>query len=134
MLFHPRVARVSCRDCQTWLYEDWELVRRPARVGLPVRRPKGMPTPCHKCPKIPDEAPKSAQFAAELSDRNRRAYLHYLECEAVGRFPDDPIVARNAAIIRGWLRAAERSTLDDLAAALLRLNLGPAREPPRRRR
>jgi hypothetical protein len=35
-----------------------------------------------------------------LSDINRDAYRHYRECRATGNFPDDPIVRRNAALIR----------------------------------
>jgi hypothetical protein len=33
--------------------------------------------------------------------------LHYQECRAVGQFPDDAIVRRNAAIIRAATDAAE---------------------------
>jgi hypothetical protein len=35
-----------------------------------------------------------------LNDINREAYRHYSECRATGSFPDDPIVRRNAALIR----------------------------------
>ena len=42
------------------------------------------------------------------------AYRHYMECKAVGRFPDDPIVRRNAGIIRRIEDAQERSRTDYL--------------------
>lgn len=36
------------------------------------------------------------------------AYEHWLKCRATGRFPDDPIVARNAAVIQAVTDAFER--------------------------
>jgi hypothetical protein len=42
----------------------------------------------------------SPEHPRTLSEANQRCYEHYRECRAVGRFPDDPIVRRNAAIIR----------------------------------
>lgn len=56
--------------------------------------------PCRSCPKVPKDAPKVPESAVELSVRNLRAVSHYWECRAVNSFPDDPIVRRNAAIIR----------------------------------
>lgn len=50
--------------------------------------------------------PASAQ---DLTDKNRLAYLHFLECDAVGAFPADAIVRRNAAIIKGAHEAAEKA-------------------------
>ncbi len=61
-----------------------------------------MPTPCWKCPKIPDEAPKSPAFAVEPTERSRQIIAHYHRCRAVGRFPADPLVERNAAVIREY--------------------------------
>ena len=51
--------------------------------------------PSRGCPKGSPENPKT------LLPCNEIAYEHYRECRAVGQFPDDPIVRRNAAIIRG---------------------------------
>jgi hypothetical protein len=107
VLLHPEVAAVSCEDCQTWMYDDgWE---KETRYGLPVLRPEGAPTPCWSCPKIPKGAPPKPSSAVELSDKNVRAYLHYKECKAVGRFPDDPIVTRNARIIAGAEESVKES-------------------------
>ena len=39
---------------------------------------------------------------------NELAYEHYRECRAVGEFPDDPIVRRNAVIIRSVEDEIER--------------------------
>ncbi len=89
----------SCSDCVKWVFDDGGKVSM--RAGLPVLRPKGSPTPCQKCPKIPASVPeKIRENAIELSDKNAQAWQHYLECRAVGAFPDDPIVRRNARILR----------------------------------
>lgn len=81
----------------------------PGRMGLPVinnatgepyARIPASPTPCRWCPKIPTGVPKERKNAVELSARNVDALLHYRECRAVGSFPDDWVVRRNAALIR----------------------------------
>lgn len=114
LLRHPEVASRSCSDCKKWTYKsNGEVLRRPAHVGAPVPRSPGDPTPCWKCPKIPaDEPIKLSTSAVELSAKNRKAYWHYQQCKAVGRFPDDPIVARNAAIIAGVLKQLDDLRLD----------------------
>lgn len=40
---------------------------------------------------------------------NQQAYQHYLQCKAVGRFPEDAIVERNAGLIRQAEEIAERA-------------------------
>lgn len=35
-----------------------------------------------------------------LNEANRTCFEHYKECKAVGQFPNDPVVRRNAAVIR----------------------------------
>lgn len=50
---------------------------------------------------MPRDAPvASRQYAAELTEQNRRAWEHYQECRAVGHFPDDPIVRRLGGLLR----------------------------------
>lgn len=114
LLMHPEVAARSCDDCRRYVYKpDGEILRRPARVGLPVLRPAGSPTPCHTCPKIPADSPvRDPSQAVELNAKNRQAYWHYQQCAAVGHFPDDPIVKRNAAIIAGVLKRLDALRLD----------------------
>lgn len=119
ILFHPEVANRSCSDCRKWIYrEDGErLTRGPERI--PVPRAPGAPTPCASCPKIPMDSPaKDAAHAISPSDRSLQAYRHYLECEAVGHFPDDPIVCRNAGIIRAIRQQWERWPALQLLAVL----------------
>jgi hypothetical protein len=66
-----------------------------------VIRPSAVPTPCHDCPKIPDDAlVKCRENAVEMSAQSWQIWTHYQECKAVGRFPDDPVVARHAGILR----------------------------------
>jgi hypothetical protein len=91
-----------------YLYDDGEhgtgdlkFERRGARKGLPVLRPPGTRTPCHVCAKVPDRLDgkvKRREDAADLNERHRVAFRHYLRCKAVGRFPEDEIVERNAAL------------------------------------
>ena len=102
-LYHPEVP--SCRDCQKWMYDrDWRRIEKWRRTDeglkrLPIARSPGHPLPCGTCPKSgpQDGRPHPEK---ELSWRNQRCFLHYLECKATGSFPDDPIVRRNAGLIR----------------------------------
>lgn len=76
------------------------------RQGNPIPRPEKARLPCEvsanyspdvrarACAKISPDA------GVALNGRNQHALEHYLECRAVGVFPDDPIVRRNARIIR----------------------------------
>lgn len=74
-------------------------MERPHGSGIRLVNDDGW-TPCHECPKIPAGEPKERRHAIELSDRNKAAWQHWRECRAVGVFPDDPIVRRNAAILQ----------------------------------
>lgn len=84
------------------------------RADRRVERANGQPTPCRWCPKIPPDTSPKPENAVELSERNRRALNHYLECRAIGTFPDDPWVRRNAVVFRAIMdsvaedRAEER--------------------------
>lgn len=71
-----------------------------------------MPPPCRVkeigCPKGTPEKNR------ELSPKNRQAYEHYLQCKAVGKFPEDAIVYRNAGIIRRIEDSFQRNKDSDL--------------------
>lgn len=111
-MLHPDITGRSCEDCRRYLYYDrgpGDFGERCERGGKPVARPKGMKPPCGWCPKIPpgdDPRPENAQ---ELSAKNVAAVLHYQECRAVGEFPGDAIVTRNAGLIRAAEDAADRA-------------------------
>lgn len=130
ILAHPKIAARSCEDCHRFLYDaDGKQTMKASGPGplapkVPVRRPLGTVPPCYSCPKIPEDSdgPRPG-LAVELSDRNLFAYQHYLECRAVGQFPDDAIVRRNAAIIRGvedGMRPDVGAKLDLLLGLLLK--------------
>lgn len=80
-------------------------------VCLPAcRTPKG-------CPKGTPEKPKN------LSAENRFCWQHYKECRAIGLFPDDAVVRRNAALIREledlFERHERKKELFELMSAVL---------------
>lgn len=84
------------------------------------------PTPCHICPKVPDRLDGKVKVRADACDllpRHRTAFAHYRRCKAVGRFPEDEIVERNAALFAEAERWAERTfradDRDDLVAFLI---------------
>lgn len=96
---NPKLATRSCEDCQNLWYSEKtgdpiltnSTMQPMLRVGL---------TPCRTdigCLKGTPEKPKS------LNKANRWAYQHFLKCRATGHFPDDEIVALNAAIIEAAL-------------------------------
>lgn len=104
VLQHPEIAAIDCGHCQEYFY-DFD--PKSKQFGKPRRKHNGTddlrkrdwscPAPCRTplgCPNGTPEQPK------RLTATNEQAYRHYLECRAVGQFPDDPIVRRNAAIIR----------------------------------
>ena len=101
---YPQFANRSCADCKKWWYDD-ETGKVCERGGQRLERPENTVLLCETmegCPKGTPEQPKG------LSTKNRMAYRHYLECTAVGCFPDDPIVRNNARIIRKALVEVER--------------------------
>lgn len=111
ILLHPEIASRSCADCQKYLYYDRgpdDFGVRVERGGQPVPRQKGQKTPCYMCAKIPPGEAKVPSSAVELSEKNMAAYFHYLECKAVGEFPHDAIVQRNASLIRAAEDVADR--------------------------
>lgn len=123
------MALRDCDDCEKhWYDERTGEVRRDA-FGLPVLRPPGTKPPCPACEKVPKEVRRNTHpgkvnksLAVNLTPANQQAYDHYLECRAVGRFPDDEIVKRHASIIRQLEDARDRleeaERFGALAAAL----------------
>lgn len=56
-----------------------------------------------------------------MTEQNWQAYEHYRECRAVGQFPDDPIVRRNAATIRQIEDAYDRQQISEPIETLVQL-------------
>jgi hypothetical protein len=97
------VASRSCADCQKYLYDDRPngmATKVTERGGQKVERIPGQRPRCEWCPKVAKGDPPVPASAQDISVRNLEAVVHYRECRAVLRFPDDPWVRRNAAIIR----------------------------------
>ena len=101
--FHPKVATRDCNHCQIYWYD--EKTGKPRdRGGQLIKRPPGT-APCRTRTGCPKGTPETA---ATLTSQNITAWNHYRECKATGNFPDDPIVARNAAILRDIDAEVER--------------------------
>ena len=100
ILAAPQVAFRDCTLCLKYVYDEasGRPVEHPPHSGRLVPRPPAAPPPCRLpglgCPKGTPQNPIA------LSEINRQALRHYHECRATGSFPDDPIVRRNAALIR----------------------------------
>jgi hypothetical protein len=103
-ILHPEVAHRDCQDCEAFVYDE-KTGERMKIHGQPMRRPVGNLPPCRTrqngCQKGTPEKSRA------LTDQNWQAYQHYSECRAVGIFPDDAIVRRNAAVIRQASDSAE---------------------------
>jgi hypothetical protein len=103
------LASLSCDDCRKYWYDDeWNQIKSNA-TGLPILRDG--PTLCEanevnpvkRCPKGHWKKPTQI-----FNERNKRAWEHFQECDAVREFPNDPIVRLNAIIIRRAIVTAER--------------------------
>ncbi|QDU06832.1 hypothetical protein [Gimesia aquarii] len=94
-MFHPTVAYRNCEHCLKYIYDE-KTGKPRERHGEYFERLPTVPAPCRRggCPKGTPENPKV------LSPKNMQAYQHWKECKAVGQFPDDEIVKRNAAMIQ----------------------------------
>ena len=120
-MFHPRRAARSCKDCMKWRYGDDEKPQeRPHGSGRRIEREPGEKPPCEACPKIPTGMAPTPSSACDLSDKNRKAYAHWQECEAVNWVDCavDPIVKRNAAIIKQAHDEWKLKPLTELATLL----------------
>jgi len=121
VLLYPQFCNRDCQHCLEWAYVDNNPAsefygRIEEHQGKPQKRhPKHLPlckTP-EGCPKGTPEKPNT------LSAKNMQAYIHYLECKAVGNFPDDPIVRRNARLIQQVVdHANEQKRVDELISLM----------------
>ena len=104
---HPEVAGRDCHDCLRHVY-DHSRGERLTRHSQPIPRPPGTFAPCHY-----GRCAKGSPNNGGLSQKNKRAWLHFLECDAVGRFSEDAIVKRNAALIRLAMDSPGRAQRDE---------------------
>jgi hypothetical protein len=104
-LKYPALSRLSCRTCQKWLMDP--LTGQVARrKGQPLLRQPEDLLLCQTHEGCPKGTPQTPQG---LSPKNQQALVHYQECRAVGHFPDDAIVKRNARIITEVHQEFERA-------------------------
>ena len=92
-MLEPQLVERDCQHCLAHLYDE-KTGKLEFHHGRPIKR-QG-PAPC----RTPGGCPKgTAENPIVLWPRHYATLAHYDQCKAVGRFPDDPIVLRNAAII-----------------------------------
>jgi hypothetical protein len=138
ILLHPEVAFRDCEHCLVYSYDEetgeLEYGRElgPDGERLPLKRLPVLPAPCRRvdrhgkpvepgCPKGTPENPVA------LSPQNEAAWQYWRECRAVGRFPEDAWVRKNATIIQDVIDGVKelrdrqlRETLNTLAALAVR--------------
>lgn len=104
----------TCADCLSYQWGDdgVEGITKTSRKkyrsviacldagAKPRKRVPLTMTPCFECPKVREYKPKSYYYADEITETTWQTIQHFDECDAVGQFPDCPIVRRNAALIR----------------------------------
>ena len=124
-LLHPGWDR-PCDVCEAYRPRDDGSFVRDKRTALPLARVPGTPTPCHKCEKVPAAARAAGMdwrelrtLAQDLTPANRAALAFYRRCRATGRFPDDPLVAWYAGLIREVEDDAAREERDARTAAIV---------------
>lgn len=101
---YPAVAFRDCQHCLEHIYDEATGEPLTGPNKQPRKRINGVPPPmCQTpvgCPKGTPEQPKT------MTPENEQAFWHYKQCKATGRFPDDPLVAENAAIIADMIEFA----------------------------
>lgn len=121
-ILNPRLDKRSCDDCQKWWYSE-ETGQPVTAGGLPVLRT----TEALMCQTETGCAAGLPDKQNRLTLHNREAWHHFQLCEATGTFPDDPIVRRNALVIRQARAAAQGDRVDGYGAGQRR-DAGQPRE------
>ena len=109
LLAHPQILKRSCADCQSWLYDNNH--RRVLRLGEPVARPRGAPTPCWSCPK---KSPEHARPIERAFPKIIRTINLYFQVRGTGgqclstEERSDRIIRRNLGIVDALVTRAER--------------------------
>ena len=124
------VANRDCKICLKYDFDESTGQMTRGRDGRPELRlvdcGAAFHAPCRNpakgCPKGSPEHPKS------LIAENELCLAHFLECEAIGRFPEDGVVARNAAEIRAVRDLVRKTQETEYRGTVIRLlrDLGDA--------
>jgi hypothetical protein len=124
---HPKLADLSCGDCQKWVYEipSGDLQTYESGNGERSKVQRSGPPPCHLCPKIsPDH---EHQFI--LSDYNERLLILHRRLRSgvwqlTAEQRQDGLLADNFAIIDALLTGAEnRKNREHLAESIAQVFL-----------
>ena len=119
-LLHPEVADRDCDHCLKYLYDEktGEPIKSRKKDGSLRKRDSSCPSPCRTSVGCKKGTPENSRA---LNRTNREAWEHYQECRAVGAFPDDPVVRRNAALIREAEQIHERIRDENFRETLIRV-------------
>ena len=116
-----------CAACAEYWYQDDGRLKRDT-TGEPLKRPKGAPTPCQSCAKVPKWAKEQGKdwtelraLADEMSAENEAAYTAYREWKATNSFPNDAVVRWYAGLIAGVEREADAVPVAQQTAAIYSL-------------
>lgn len=107
----------DCRHCWQYQYhEEGPEQNKPREFhGELLERPPGDMPNCYRqvgCKK------GTIENQNVLTEENAKVLRHYRECRAVNKFPDDPIVRHNAAIIDETERMLDRNETSMIAQSL----------------
>jgi len=128
LLKYPEVAKRNCELCKKFLFDEETGEIKFGRDGKVELRSyydfqgnATCPPMCQTRKGCPKGIPENQR---SLNARNQLCYEFYLECKAVGQFPDEPVVRRNASIIReveDEFDRGERVTQRQLQNAVLQM-------------
>lgn len=97
---HPKIAAVNCAFCEKYRHDSSGNLQ--TYHGEPqLNGPKG--PICRR--NVPSRCPKGTpENSKALNAINQQVLEHYELCEAIGHFPDDPVVAFHAKHIRKYFK------------------------------
>ena len=112
IVLYPGVARISCADCQKWVYDfstgEPETYMGQNGTKVPCPRPSQIKPPCDKCPK---RGPEHEQEHT-LTDQNLLTYMLYNQVRATSGMclteheREDGILAENMSRVTQIMRVA----------------------------
>ena len=123
ILAHPQMVNRTCDECRKWIYDD-----TPAELsstvktwhGQPMKRERGAPCPCHRCPKA-----KSPEAGEKIDAAVVKAFAvleKYYQVKATSGLVlseserSDSIVQRNLGICEELVRMSEQVQLAKMMA------------------
>ena len=118
VLYYPGLEQLSCKQCQTWIY-DIKTGEQLKRGGNPQKRKPHQPTPCESCPR---KNPKNERYT-RLWPCNDTTFMLYLAvkggAQLSSREAEDPIVRRNFAILQIIYDNLVQRNADELTTTLV---------------